>query len=63
MNDDVSDDGRLADVVGLLLVAIGVLCTFSTGAWFFATVGVVCGVACEVAAYREKKSLERRRDG
>jgi hypothetical protein len=46
-------------VVGVLLVALGVLCTFSTGAWFFATVGIICGVSCEVAAYREKRSLRR----
>jgi hypothetical protein len=49
-------------VVGLLLVAIGLVCTFSTGAWFFVTVGVICGVACEIAAYREKRSLRRYRD-
>jgi hypothetical protein len=40
-------------MVGLLLIAIGVLCTFWTGAWFFAMVGIILGVSCEVAAYRE----------
>ena len=49
-------------MVGLLLVAIGLLCTFSTGAWFFVTVAVICGVSCEVAAYRENRRLRRSRE-
>lgn len=48
-------------MTGLLLIALGGCCAAWSGAWFFALAGVILGVSCEVAAYRERRSLRERR--